>query len=202
MSAAKQPDPAAKIHVGEYGRYQIKSGRLSGNYVARAFPKPPTKARGMIAEAGGKTEEAAIAALHAIIDSRKSAQADERRFDANLQRSIPSTNEYVEAIRQVTLSTPQLAMLKALMLAGEGGLSDAELAGAAGFKSTASANRAFARAAFLVANYLDIDSELNGEQTAPKLSSSLAYRVESKREKEPSNWVLHEELSSAIRACL
>ena len=202
MSAAKQPDPAAKIHVGEYGRYQIKSGRLSGNFVARAFPKPPTKARVTIAQAGGTPDDPALSAPHATTDPRKSAQADERRFDANIQRSIPSTNEYVEAIRQVTLSTPQLAMLKALMLAGEGGLSDAELAGAAGFKSTASANRSFAKAAFLIANYLDIDSELNGEQTAPKLSSSLAYRVESKREKEPYNWVLHEELSSAIRACL
>ena len=37
------------IQVGEHGRYQIKSGRLEGKYVARAFAKPPTKARGMIA---------------------------------------------------------------------------------------------------------------------------------------------------------
>ena len=51
----KKAAPPA-ILVGEHGRYQIKSGRLAGEYVARAFPKPPTKARGLIAEATAATE--------------------------------------------------------------------------------------------------------------------------------------------------
>ena len=48
------------IRVGEYGRYQIKSGLVAGVYTARAFVKPPAKSRGLLAEATGKTEETAI----------------------------------------------------------------------------------------------------------------------------------------------
>ena len=42
-SKAKVDKKAARppIHVGEHGRYQIKSGLLSGEFVARAFAKAP-----------------------------------------------------------------------------------------------------------------------------------------------------------------
>jgi hypothetical protein len=64
-------DIPTAIQLGEHGRYQIKSGRLAGEFVARAFPKPPTNARGLIAEARGASEEEAIAALHDVIDARE-----------------------------------------------------------------------------------------------------------------------------------
>ena len=40
-----------------------------------------TNARGRIAEARGATEEAAIAALHAVIDAREIRRTDDRRAD-------------------------------------------------------------------------------------------------------------------------
>ncbi len=55
--SAGKPKEAPAILLGEHSRYQIKSGWLAGTFVARAFPKPPTTARGMIAEATGATEE-------------------------------------------------------------------------------------------------------------------------------------------------
>jgi len=149
---------APAILVGEHGRYQIKSGRLAGEYVARAFPKPPTKARGLIAEATGATEEAAIAALHEVIDARETRRTDERRTDTHTGVAVPSAEEYDEAIRQVALSQPQRAMLTALSLAGEDGLTDARMAKMAGYKSQTSANRSFAGAGLLIADYLSLDA--------------------------------------------
>jgi hypothetical protein len=146
------------VQLGEHGRYQIKSGRLSGEYVARAFPKPPTNARGLIAEARGATEEAAIAALHAVIDAREIRRTDDRRADPTTGFSVPSTEEFIEAVGQVALSRPQRAMLTALALADDEGLPEGRVASAAGYKSNASANRALASAGLLIANYLSLDA--------------------------------------------
>ena len=44
-----------------------------------------------------------IAALHDLIDARETSRTDERRLDASSGVSVPSVEEYVEAIRQVTL---------------------------------------------------------------------------------------------------
>ena len=117
MSKPKQlpekPKETTAILLGEHSRYQIKSGRLSGEYVARAFPKPPTDARGLIAEARGETEEAAIAALHAVIDAREIRRAEDRRIDQSTGLAVPSLEEYAEvlsdefelvSVRPVTLS--------------------------------------------------------------------------------------------------
>jgi hypothetical protein len=141
----------------EHGRYQIKSGRLSGEYVARAFPKPPTNARGLIAEARGASEEEAIAALHDVIDARETRRTEGRRIDETMGVSVPSTEEFLEALDQVTLSRPQHAMLTALALSEDDGLSEQRMANAAGYKSRSSANRAFAAAGLLIASYLAIE---------------------------------------------
>ena len=90
-------EAAKSIRVGEYSRYQIKSGRLAGAYGARAFLKPPTKARGLIAEATGETEEAAIIALHSAIDAREARRAEDRRTDPRKGTQVPTSDEYVEA---------------------------------------------------------------------------------------------------------
>jgi len=71
--------PAA-ITEEDYGNYLIKSGRLSGTYVARAFPKPPVKKKGLVAEASGKSEEAAIEALKIMIEERDAERTASRRW--------------------------------------------------------------------------------------------------------------------------
>ncbi len=190
------------VLVGEHGRYQIKSGRLAGEYVARAFPKPPTNARGLIAEAKGATEEAAIAALHDVIDARETRRTDERRIDPQTGSAVPSTEEYVEAIGQVALSRPQRAMLMALSLAEGDGLPEMRMANAAGYKSRASANRSFAGAGLLIANYLSAETATDGPSNDLEGTSLLGFRGEARNEKDPGNWILHPELREAVRTAL
>lgn len=193
-------DKAPAILVGEHGRYQIKSGRLAGEFIARAFPKPPTQSRGLIAEARGATEEAAIAALHDAIDARENRRIEERRTDPRTGSAVPSTEEYREAISQVALSRPQRAMLMALTLAGDDGLTDARMANAAGYKSQASANRSFAGANLLIASYLSVETVSNGANQEG--TSLLGFRGEPRDDEDPGNWILHLELREAVRGAL
>ncbi len=196
-----QGTPSAVL-VGDHGRYQIKSGRLAGEYVARAFPKPPTNARGLIAEAKGATEEAAIAALHDVIDARETRRIEERRTDPQTGSAVPSTEEYVEAIGQVALSRPQRAMLLALSLADADGLTEMRMANAAGYKSSASANRSFAGAGLLIASYLSAEAAPNAPSNELEGASFLGFRGEPRNEKDSGNWILHPELREAVRFAL
>lgn len=195
-------DTPTAVLVGEHGRYQIKSGRLAGEYVARAFPRPPTNARGLIAEAKGATEEAAIEALQLVIDAREVRRTGQRRTDAQTGTAIPSVEEYVEAIGQVALSRPQRAMLVALSLADEGGLTEARMANAAGYKSQASAMRSFAGAGLLIANYLSAETASDAPSTELEGTALLGFRGEPAKADQPGSWLLHPELSDAVRSTL
>ncbi|MDQ2088969.1 hypothetical protein [Marimonas arenosa] len=198
--SAEKPAETHAIHLSEHSRYQIKSGRLSGEYVARAFPKPPTNARGMIAEARGATEEAAIAALHDLIDAREVRRADDRRADPTTGVAVPSTDEFVEAVAQVALSRPQRAMLTALALADDEGLSAVRVASAAGYKSNASANRALASAGLLIASYLSLEVTPDAAASAHDGILFLGYRGRQRNDEDPGNWILHAELREAVRS--
>ena len=192
----------SEIQIGEHGRYQIKSGRLAGEYVARAFPKPPTMARGLIAEARGATEEAAITALHEVIDAREIRRTEGRRIDPETGSAVPRAEEYVEAIAQVALSRPQRAMLTALALADGDGLTEMQIANAAGYKSHASANRAFAAVGLLLASYLAVELRSNAESSTPESTVLLGFQGEGPKEESPGNWILHPELREAVRSML
>lgn len=196
----KQAGP--EIQIGEHGRYQIKSGRLSGEYVARAFPKQPTNTRGLIAEARGVTEEAAIAALHEVIDARESRRTEERRIDSETGSAVPSSAEYIEAIGQVALSHPQTAMLTALAIADDDGLPEMRIAYAAGYKSKTSANRALAAVGLLLANYLYVELATKAETCALDGTALLGFRGARPNDEVPGNWILHPELREAVRAIL
>ena len=195
-------DTPSAVQLGVHGRYQIKSGRLSGEYVARAFPKPPTNARGLIAEAKGATEEAAIAALHEVIDAREMRRVEDRRIDAATNAAVPSVEEYVEAIGQVALSRPQRAMLIALALADGEGLTEMRMARAAGYKSKTSANRAFASAGLLIASYLSAEGPSTPQPGDADGATSLGYRGKRKNDEDPGNWILHAEVRDAVRTAL
>ena len=200
--SAEKPKEATAILLGEHSRYQIKSGRLAGTFVARAFPKPPTTARGMIAEATGATEEAAISALHEVIDAREDRRTAERRRDLQNGVDVPSVEEYVEAVRQITLSGPQRAMLTALSLADEHGLTDASIAYAAGYKSEASANKSFAATGSLIAEYLSAGSQADDAAGTPEGTALLGFRGITASEEDTGNWILHPELRQAVRLAL
>ena len=188
------------IQVGEHGRYQIKSGLLAGKFVARAFAKPPTKARGMIAVASGATQEAAIAALHDVIDARESQMAENRRTDPHTGASVPSIEEYTEALGHVALTRPQRAMLTALSLPNaEQELTEVRMANGAGYKSLASANRALASAGRMIAGYLSSESGSKGPSTSLDGTAHSGYRGVSEHDEKVENWRLHPELCAAIR---
>lgn len=194
-------EAAPAILVGAHGRYQVKSGRLAGEYVARAFPKASAKARGLIAEATGATEEAAIAALHDVIDARESRRVGERRKDAGSGVTVPSVGEYVEAVGQVALSKSQLALLAALAHAGEEGLTETRMAEQAGYKSQASVRRSFAAAGLLIAEALSIETAPgDGPSSDPEGTSLLGYRGGKPGEKDAGKWILHQELREALSA--
>lgn len=196
--AAVAKEAAPSVQVGTHGRYQIKSGRLNGEYIARAFPKPPARTRGLVAESFGATEEAAIAALQDVLDAREVSRTGDRRTDAHTGNEVPSAAEYAEAIRQIDLSKPQRALLDALAIAKDAGLSEVSMARAAGYKSRASVRRSFAGAGLLIGAFLSIDSN---DEAAPDDLDGIAlvgYRRNSNTEETPGSWVLHEELREAL----
>lgn len=196
--AAVVREAAPSVQVGAHGRYQIKSGRLNGEYIARAFPKPPARTRGMIAEAHGATEEAAIAALHEALDAREVSRTGERRTDTRTGNPVPSAAEYAEAIRQIDLSKPQRALLDALAFAKDGGLSEVMMARAAGYKSRASVRRSFAGVGLLIGDFLSIGPVTASDPEDPDGIALVGYRGSSASEEAPAQWVLHEELREAL----
>lgn len=205
MTKAKKTKTTKKAarpstQVSEHGRYQIKSGLLAGKFIARAFAKPPTGARGMIAEASGSTEDAAIAALHDIIDARETSRIEGRRKEPRSGMAVPSVEEYSEALGHVALTRPQKAMLTALSLADADGLTELQLASAGGYKSLASANRLLASAGRLIADYLSLETNPNVRSAALEGSSVVAFRGEPQDEADPGNWILYPEMRDAVRA--
>ena len=104
-----------------------------------------------------------------------------------------------EAMAQVALSRPQRAILAALALADDEGLSETRLASAAGYKSNASANRAFASAGLLIASYLSLETRLDVATSEHDGTTFLGYRGEPRKDEDPGNWILHAELCEAVR---
>ncbi|MBJ3763307.1 hypothetical protein ILP92_11165 [Maribius pontilimi] len=198
----RKQDKQSPVQVGEHHRYQIKSGNLAGTFVARAFPKPPTQARGLIAEASGATEEAAIIALHEVLDSREQRRAEDRRTDEHTGASVPSVEEYVEAIGHVALTRPQRAMLLALALSGATGLTETQMASAAGYKSQASGARSFTSAGLLIAEYLSSEAGSTDPSGDPDARSIMGFRAEPEGAGDPDLWIAHPELREAIQAVL
>lgn len=203
-----KPRPAQQVRradvVGiveaDHAKYRIKAGQLGGVFVARAFPKTSTRAQGLIAEAEGDTEETAIAALRAKIEARDVQRKAERRWDETASVSVPETAEFVEALHQIPLSRPQTEMLKALGFARDKGMTMAQLARAAGYKSRDTATKVFRKAGDLIADYLSIDAgkELDGDDGAALL---LAVKARAD-EDAPAVWVMHPELREAVERVL
>lgn len=190
------------IRLGAYGRYQIKSGYIAGVYTARAFPKPPTHARGLIAEATGETEEAAINALQSAIDLRETRRSEHRRTDTRTGTPVPTSDEYLEALNAINLTQPQRAMLLALSLAEENGLKRVMVARAGSYKSTTSAKNALANVGRMISSYLF--SETDSEEPSILLDGHalIVFCDDSGHEEKLSNWILHPELCAAIRIAL
>ncbi|WP_319545750.1 hypothetical protein [Ruegeria conchae] len=185
----------------EFGKYLIKAGILSGNSVARAFPRPPAKTQAMIADAVGETPEMAIEALKEILEERDKKRNDQRRLEENTGTLVPSEREYIEALRQVRFTPAQVTMLRALSIAGKEGLTIGQLSQAAGYKSREASIKVFKKAGLLIAEYLELDIPQPGPEQNDGAAQIVAFsHIES--DDKPATWIMHEELRCVVRSVL
>ena len=192
---------ASTIVETEFGRYRIKAGRLTGNFVARAFLKARSNGHGMMAEASGGSEDEAIAALKSLLSEREDQRTEARRWEQRSNVSVPSQEEFVEALQQTNLSETQLSMLKAQSLAGEQGLTETALMNAAGYKSRTTAINVLARTGTLMADLLGIENQSEDEPGKLQAARVLGFNQESEQG-EATTWVMHQELRDAVRSTL
>ncbi|WP_300074665.1 hypothetical protein [uncultured Ruegeria sp.] len=185
----------------EYGKYWIKAGVLSGVCVARAFPKKPAKTQTMIADAVGDTPEKAIRALKELLEERDRQRTQKRRLEENSGTYVPGEWEYVEALHQVRFSDAQVAMLKALTIAGKEGLTIGQLTSTAEYKSRETAVKAFKNTGLMIAEYLEIELIETGAARGNGLAQVVAYSHICNSD-EPATWIMHPELRNAVRAVL
>jgi len=203
-SKEKKPrkKPAAGIGAGPivedtFGNYKIRAGQLNGEFVARAFPKHSAKSQGLMAEAKGTSEADAIETLKSLLSERETNRTAARRWEERSDFSVPTQEEFLEALRQTNLSASQQSMLKAHALAGEDGLVAVSIMNAGGYKSQDAAIKALAKAGMLLADFIGLDlseGENNGPETA---LSVLGYRSTAGTGV-PLHLILHEELREAV----
>lgn len=188
---------AGPIVEDEFGNYKIRAGQLNGEFVARAFPKHSTKSQGLMAEAKGGSETEAIEALKSMLSEREANRTAERRWETRSGSSVPTQEEFLEALHQTNLSAAQQSMLKAHALAGEDGLVAVSIMNAGGYKSQDAAIKALAKAGILMADFIGLDlheGDKNGLETA---LSVLGYR--STADIDVSlHLILHKELRDAV----
>lgn len=185
----------------EFGNYRIKAGRLNGSCIARAFPKAAANSQGLIAETSGGSEQEAIASLKALIEARHAQRSAARRWEARAGISVPGEDEFIEALRQIVFSEPQLAMLKAHSIAGEAGMTSQQLATVAGYKSDGTASKTFRKAGGLIATFLDVPCDDAESRDVTSAAGVLAFCGVA-ADNAPAVWVMHEELRRAVWATL
>ena len=188
---------AGPIVEDEFGNYKIRAGQLNGEFVARAFPKHSAKSQGLMAEAKGSSETEAIATLKSLLSERETNRTANRRWEDRSGSSVPTQEEFLEALRQTDLSLAQQSMLKAHALAGEDGLVAVSIMNAGGYKSQDAAIKALAKAGILVADFIGLDlpeGDANGLETA---LSVFGYRSTAETDL-PLHLILHKELREAV----
>ena len=115
--------------------------------------------------------------------------------------SVPTEPEFLEALRQAQLSQAHVAMLKALSVAADEGLTYDQLASAAGYKSKETGAKVLKKVGDLVADYLGIeiaDGDASDNERAVRILAFGNVQGEGL----PTIWIMHQELSGAVRAAL
>jgi len=199
-SNAKKNQKARAVGIGagpivedEFGNYKIRAGQLNGEFVARAFPRHSARSQGLMAEAKGASEGDAIEALKAMLTERETERTAARRWEARSDVAVPTPEEYLEALRQTTLSAAQLAMLKALAVAGEEGLGLPAVMTAGGYKSQDAAMKALTKAANLMADFIGIAPAPAGKDGLDSVCFRQAEGADA-----PQLLILHAELRDAV----
>ncbi|GGD42145.1 hypothetical protein [Sinisalibacter lacisalsi] len=134
MRHSKKAKPPEIVEL-EHGRYMIKAGFLQNTIVARAFPKPPSKFRHLVAEASGKTTADAIERLIEKLEALRSERRVLRRADPALEPGVPTTEEYADALRSLSPGPKLLGVLHDHALSRRRGMQLADLAKAGDYSS-------------------------------------------------------------------
>lgn len=185
-----------KIVEEEYGRYIIKAGVVAGKVTARAFRRPPSAHKGIVAEASGETVDEAIAKVKVKLDEQKAEQQDSRRqCDKNLV-FVPSVAEYRDALRMLSLSDKHVAMLRAHAAAGGRGLASHKIAAAAGYATSNAANSQYGSLGRQFAEHLDINLPAYPDGRTDFATSAIGH--EGTPEDGSFVWVMYDELRQAL----
>ena len=182
-----------------HGRYLIRAALLGGRPTARAFLAEAKQGSGIVAERTGDTLDAAIDALVADLDARSRERRQGRRRIAEPDMSVPTREEYAEALSAVRLTDGQWAMLRAHAMAGECGMTAGELARAAGWRNLGSANMQYGLAGRAIADYLGIDLPPRRTAPAEEVATRALAGAGVARPDGSFVWVMHPELAAAVR---
>ncbi|MEL6101637.1 MAG: hypothetical protein AAFV87_10885 [Pseudomonadota bacterium] len=181
----------------EFGNYKIRAGQLNGVFLARAFPRHSERSQGLVAEATGKSENDAIASLKSLLTKREEERATARRWEERSQSSVPTREEFFEALFQTNLSTAQQSILKAHALSGEDGLVAVSIMNAGGYKSQDAAIKALAKTGVLMADFIGLELPNSNIDLPEPAIRVLGYRKPMENDV-PFHLVMHEELRDAV----
>lgn len=188
----------AKVQEFEHGKYLIKSGKIGEEWVARAFHKPPSRTKGLVAEAKGNSLGTAVDAVKTKLEDERTDRERCRRWDEQAQFAVPLRSEYITAIQQTKLSTSQIAMLKAHAASGDLGLTAGELARAGGYANYETANSLYGKCGRAVAEYLGIEAPLAIKRAGDVATGVLAWSGAPRHDTDHFVWVMYPELREAV----
>lgn len=158
MSKKKSVKPP-RIVEQEHGRYLIKAGVLHDTFLARAFPKPPSMFRHLVAEASGASIDEAIDRLKGKLDGLRAQRRSKRRVDAALPSGVPTSEEYADALRSVSPAVRMLHVLHDHALSRRRGLLLTELVKVGEFSSQQDLLQAYAKLGQRIASEIEPDEE-------------------------------------------
>ncbi|MBR2656500.1 hypothetical protein [Yoonia sp.] len=156
---AKIAKPPAIVEQ-EHGRYLIKAGQLQGTIVARAFPKPPSKFRHLVAEETGKTTDDAIVRLIEKLDGLRAKSRALRRADPSLDTGVPTLVEFADALRSYTPGPKVLDILHDHALLRQRGAQLSDLAKTGNFASPQDLLNAYEKLGVEIYKQIDPDEAL------------------------------------------
>ena len=189
------------ITTSEHGPYQIKAAKIGKEYLARAFPKPAAKTKGLVAKASGSSVEDAIETLKARLDENLATRESQRRWYEEMHFHVPLEEEYVTALRQTQLSEKEKQILAVHAAAGEEGLTEAGMAKAAGHIRFQTAIVQYGKLGRKLGKAINISApKPSGRQS--ESPSAILSREEVDPETGDVVWVMHPELRSAVEVVL
>lgn len=146
-----------RIVEREHGRYLIKAGILQDTFLARAFPKPPSRFRHLVAEASGASVDEAIDKLINKLNAQRIERRAQRRVDPGLPSGVPTSEEYTDALRRVSPSGKMLHMLHDHALSRRRGLPLPELLKSGDFQSQRDVLNAYGKLGLKIASEIEPD---------------------------------------------